>query len=53
MTAEEFYRSMRGKKVAFCGLGGSNLPLAKLLARAGARVTGRDRRTEEQLGAAG
>ncbi len=50
MTADEFYRSIRGKKVAFCGLGGSNLPLAKLSARAGAHVTGRDRRTKEQLG---
>ncbi len=50
MTAEEFYRSLAGKTVAFCGLGGSNLPLIKLFARHGARVTARDRRTEEQLG---
>ena len=27
MTIDSFYRSMRGKYVAFCGLGGSNLPL--------------------------
>lgn len=50
MTAEEFYRSVEGKTVAFCGLGGSNLPLVKLFAKHGARVTARDRRTEEQLG---
>ena len=52
MTAEEFYRSIQGKTVAFCGLGGSNLPLVKLFAQRGARVTARDRRSEEQLGAA-
>ena len=52
MTAEEFYRSVKGRTAAFCGLGGSNLPLVKLFAQHGARVTARDRRTEEQLGAA-
>jgi UDP-N-acetylmuramoylalanine--D-glutamate ligase len=52
MTAEEFYRSVNGKTVAFCGLGGSNLPLVKLFAKAGAAVTARDRRPEEKLGAA-
>ena len=51
MTAEEFYRSVKGRTAAFCGLGGSNLPLVKLFAQHGARVTARDRRTEEQLGA--
>ena len=50
MTAEEFYRSIRGKKVAFCGLGGSNLPLVKIFAQKGVRVTARDRRPEEKLG---
>ena len=52
MTAEQFYRSVRGKTVAFCGLGGSNLPLVKIFAQRGAVVTARDRRGEEQLGAA-
>jgi UDP-N-acetylmuramoylalanine--D-glutamate ligase len=51
MTAEEFFRSIKGRTVAFCGLGGSNLPLVKLFAQRGALVTGRDRRSEEQLGA--
>ena len=52
MTSEEFYSSVKGKTVSFCGLGGSNLPLVKLFAQRGARVTARDRRSEEQLGAA-
>jgi UDP-N-acetylmuramoylalanine--D-glutamate ligase len=50
MKTEDFYRSVKGKTVAFCGLGGSNLPLVKLFAQNGARVTARDRRTEEKLG---
>lgn len=50
MTAERFYHAMQGKTVAFCGLGGSNLPLAKIFAQHGLQVTGRDRRTEDRLG---
>lgn len=50
MTAERFYHAMQGKTVAFCGLGGSNLPLAKIFAQHGLKVTGRDRRTEDRLG---
>lgn len=50
MTADEFYNSVKGKTVAFCGLGGSNLPLVRLFAQHGALVTARDRRTEEKLG---
>ena len=50
MTIEDFYRSMRGKRVAFCGLGGSNVPLARRFAQEGAIVTGRDKRTREKLG---
>ena len=49
--AEAFARSLRGKRVAFCGIGGSNLPLIKSFPAMGARVTARDRRTREQLGA--
>ncbi|MCI1955729.1 MAG: UDP-N-acetylmuramoyl-L-alanine--D-glutamate ligase [Oscillospiraceae bacterium] len=52
MTAEEFYRSVKGKTAAFCGLGGSNLPLVRLFAKHGAAVTARDRRPEDKLGAA-
>ena len=50
MKIEEFYRSIRGKTVAFCGIGGSNLPLAVTFAQKGAAVTARDRRSGEQLG---
>lgn len=50
MTPEEFYKSIRGKRVAFCGLGGSNLPLAEIFAKKGAIVTARDKRSIEKLG---
>lgn len=50
MTIDSFYRSMRGKYVAFCGLGGSNLPLIPKFVEAGAFVTGRDKRSREALG---
>lgn len=49
MDIEEFYCFIKGKTVAFCGIGGSNLPLVKLFARHGALVSARDRRTREQL----
>lgn len=48
--AEAFYRSLRGKQVAFCGIGGSNLPLIRSFPEKGAIVTARDKRTREQLG---
>lgn len=50
MTIQEFYHFLNGKTVAFCGIGGSNLPLAETFAQKGAVVTARDRRTAEQLG---
>lgn len=50
MKIQEFYRSIQGKTIAFCGIGGSNLPLAVTFAQKGAAVTARDRRSEEQLG---
>lgn len=48
--AENFYRSLKGKQVAFCGIGGSNLPLICSFPEKGAIVTARDKRTREQLG---
>jgi len=50
MDIHEFYRSIKGKTVAFCGIGGSNLPLVRIFARHGALITACDRRTREQLG---
>lgn len=48
--AEIFYASMNGKQVAFCGIGGSNLPLIRIFAERGAKVTARDRRSRGALG---
>ena len=42
--AERFFQQMQGKRVAFCGIGGSNLPLIKIFAQRGAVVSARDRR---------
>lgn len=50
MNIQEFYRFLNGKTVAFCGIGGSNLPLIRIFAQKGALVTARDRRTAQQLG---
>lgn len=50
MDIQKFYSSIQGKRVAFCGIGGSNLPLIKIFAQRGAAVSARDRRTEEKLG---
>ena len=50
MDIHEFYRSIKGKTVAFCGIGGSNLPLVKIFVQKEAYVTARDRRSREQLG---
>ncbi len=49
---QEFFRGMRGKRVAFCGIGGSNLPLVKIFHEYGALVTACDRRSREALGEA-
>lgn len=50
MDTQEFYRSLKGKTVSFCGIGGSNLPLVKIFAQKEAYVTARDRRAREKLG---
>lgn len=47
---ENFFKSMNDKKIAFCGIGTSNLPLIELFIKYGASVTACDRRTREQLG---
>lgn len=47
---ENFFKSIKGKKIAFCGIGTSNLPLIELFGRYGAIITACDRRTREQLG---
>lgn len=48
--AEDFYRSVEGKRVAFCGIGGSNLPLIRIFKEKGAVVSACDKRSREALG---
>ena len=48
--ADKFFNDIKGKRVAFCGIGASNLPLIKMFADRGAIVTACDKRIEEQLG---
>ncbi len=50
MTVNNFINSIKGKTVTFCGIGGSNLPLIDKFKSYGAKVSARDKRTEEQLG---
>ncbi len=52
MDIQGFYRQIKGRSVAFCGIGGSNLPLAISFAEKGAVVTARDRRPADKLGEA-
>lgn len=47
---ELFFEGIKNKRVAFCGIGGSNLPLVKIFSERGAQVLACDRRTREQLG---
>jgi len=47
-----FFESIKGKRIAFCGVGISNTPLAAQFAAKGAQVLVCDKRSREQLGAA-
>lgn len=51
MTLASYIESLRDKNIAVVGLGVSNRPLVRLLTEGGCRVTVRDRRTREELGA--
>ena len=46
---EEYFNSLRGKRVAVLGLGVSNRPLVRLLLQYGCNVTGCDRTPREKL----
>ena len=48
---QRFFDSVKGKRVAFCGIGISNTPLIKMFLEKGALVTACDRRTRDELGA--
>lgn len=49
-SLNRFFESIKGKKIAFCGIGTSNLPLIQQFIEKGAIVTACDKRTYEQLG---
>lgn len=53
MTASEFYGALQGKRVSFIGVGRTNLPLIEKFLAHGARVSVRDKREAEALGADG
>ncbi len=50
ITANAFFESVKGKTVAFIGIGTSNLPLIKQFADKGANVVACDRKDFESLG---
>ena len=47
--ALDFFESLRGKTVALCGIGGSNLPLIRMFKKYGARVLACDKRERDAL----
>lgn len=47
--ADKFFKSIEGKKVAFCGIGKSNLPLIYKFIEKGAKVYACDRRERSML----
>ena len=49
-TVSEFFNSVKGKRVAFIGIGTSNLPLIKQFAQKGAAVIACDRKSFDELG---
>ena len=48
ISIEKFFNSMKGKKVTFCGIGRSNMPLIEMFLKYGAVVSARDKK--EDLG---
>lgn len=53
MTANEFYSALQGKTVSFIGVGRTNLPLMEKFLAHGAKVSVRDKRAADTLGADG
>lgn len=45
-----FFNEIKGKRVAFCGIGRSHMPLMEMFQKHGAVVTARDRRSFQELG---
>ena len=50
MNTQQFFRYLKGKTVAFCGVGRTHMPLIKLFQEKGAVVTVRDQRPLDKLG---
>lgn len=50
MDAKAFFDGMKGKRVAFCGIGRSHMPLIDMFKTHGAAVSARDRRSFQELG---
>ena len=50
MNTQQFFRYLKGRTVAFCGVGRTHMPLIKLFQEKGAVVTVRDQRPLEKLG---
>lgn len=50
MDATAFFKSIEGRRVAFCGIGRSHMPLMELFKSHGATVSARDRRSFQELG---
>lgn len=48
--AEEYFNSLKGKKIAFVGMGVANVPCAKFLAKMGLDVYACDKRDKEYIG---
>ena len=49
MNREQFFKSLSGKTVTFCGIGRSHMPLIKLFQEQGAVVSARDKRSFQEL----
>lgn len=50
MTVKDFFEFIKGKKIGFCGIGRTNIPLMEMFIKKGASVTARDK--NENLGEA-
>ncbi len=48
-SADKFFKEIKNKRIAFCGIGISNLPLIKLFHDKGAVVTACDHKSREEL----
>ena len=49
-NCKRFLEGLKGKTIALCGIGGSNLPLIRLFGKYGARMLACDKRKREALG---